>query len=108
MLAAATLLPNAQNEQSINIGMNATKVTATVTGNVSYERMSFGRATSSYQHCQSIAPGKSTNESGYLVRLYSNTGALIASAKFKSFTPGFLNLKEISVSGTHQMLLDLE
>lgn len=108
MLHTSTLLPNAQNEQSINIGMNATQITVTVTGNVGYSRMSLGKATASYQHCQSIAPGKSTNESGYLVRLYSNTGSLLASAKFKSFTPGYLNLKEISVTGTHQMLIEAE
>ena len=106
ILGSATLLPNGSNEQTINIGITATWVTVTVTGNDTYEHRSEGKATSSYQHCQSIAPGKSTNESGYLVRLYNASGTLIASAKFKSFTTGQLNLKEISVTGTHQMLIE--
>lgn len=106
VLGAATLLPNASNGQSINLGITPTWITVSVTGNDSYEHHSEGKATSSYQHCQSIAPGKSTNEPGYLVRLYNSSGTLIASAKLKSFTAGHVNLKEISVTGTHQMLIE--
>lgn len=106
ILGSSTLLPNASNEQSVNIGITATWVTITVTGNDAYPHRSEGKATASYQHCQSLSTNKSTNEPGYLVRLYDSGGSIIASAKFKSFTTGLINLKEISVSGTHQMLIE--
>lgn len=106
ILGTATLIPDANGEQSINIGITATWVTITVTGNVAYGRKSEGKATSSYSHCQFVGGNKSTDETGYVVRLYDSAGTLIATAKFKSFTTGHLNLKNIAVTGTHLMLIE--
>lgn len=109
VLGTATLIPNAQNEQTVSIGISATWATFTVVMNTANGwAKSDAKAGSTYQHCQSIATDRAFNEPGYVVRIRDKIGySIVATARLKSFNAGSITLKDITApTGACQMLIE--
>lgn len=108
VLGLATLAPDANAEQTISIGFQATWITITAVGDEDGEaHWSEGKAYNGLQRCLSTlagdshGPGNGWTESSYILRLRDHDGSggftVRASAKLKIINSTTFTLKEIVV-----------